>query len=440
MAVQAGLPAPTPQSLAEGGEAAGAAPDGGEAVAAGHPAAATTPCAAPAQGLPAQALEESGEASGVAPDGGEAVAAGHPAPLAKCLQSATPVTSAAPGEQAQAGLQAPGLEEERGQAPGCAGEGEGGAAAVDEGGPAMPEEEPEPGFQSGLGIRKALRLHWGATVKLWDEGLRDLSDKVKGMQPRSPPPGGDDTGAHPRLAPEGDDTGAPARPAPGVAASAAGACGDDGPAAAEEEGEAGTDDTPPEAGEGDAPAEAAAGHDPWSPVVRPLSKAMEGAKSMGIKLADVWDIHDIFDDVKQQRDYWRRRREEKRAAAAAAAVLAEEAGAAATPDAGAEVAREEGDAAGAGREEGEEVEEREEPPVPTPCPPGEEGDAGAATRSGVAGRPEVLNVTPRQAAKEGRRRQRFFGSAEPSDPAKLAVRWKFGEPDPATGVPRMVHI
>ena len=53
----------------------------------------------------------------------------------------------------------------------------------------------------------------GATVKLWDEGLRDLSDKVKGMQPRSPPPGGDDTGAHPRLAPEGDDTGAPARPA-----------------------------------------------------------------------------------------------------------------------------------------------------------------------------------------------------------------------------------
>ena len=38
---------------------------------------------------------------------------------------------------------------------------------------------------------------------------------------------------------------------------------------------------------------------------------MEDAKSMGVKLADIWDMHDILDDVKQQRDYWRRRREEK---------------------------------------------------------------------------------------------------------------------------------
>ena len=420
MAEQAGLAA-SPQSLAEGGQAAGAALDGGEAVAPALPAAAATLCSAPAQ---TPALDERGEAAGAAPDGGEVVAAARPAPLTKCLPSAIPITSAAQGEQAQDALDAPGLDE-RGQAAAAAGcvdggalppeEGEGGAAAGDGGAPVVPGEEPEPGFKSGLGIRKALRLHWGATVKLWDEGLRDLSDKVKGMQPRTPPPDSD------------DDAGAPARPDPPSSHAPQGACDDDGPAASAEAGEAGTDDAPLEAGEGDVPAEAAVGHDPWSPVVRPLSKAMEGAKSMGIKLADVWDIHDIFDDVKQQRDYWRRRREEKRAAAAA--VLAGEAGASATPDAGAEVAREEG---GGG-----------EPNSPPPSARGEGGgaaDAGATKRSGVAGRPEVLNVTPRQAAKEGRRRQRFFESAQPSDPAKLAVRWKFGEPDPATGVPRMVSI
>lgn len=155
--------------------------------------------------------------------------------------------------------------------------------------PAEAADEPEQGFRSGLGIRKALRKHWGATVKLWDDGLKDLSQKVQSIKPPTPPP---------------DDS---SRPGSGRVDGGAFVC-DAHTQPTEEAVEA--------AGEGASVSGDAEGdaveHSPWSPVVRPLSKAMEDAKSMGVKLADIWDMHDILDDVRQQRDYWRRRREERR--------------------------------------------------------------------------------------------------------------------------------
>lgn len=152
-------------------------------------------------------------------------------------------------------------------------------------------EEAEQGFQSGLGIRKALRKHWGATVKLWDDGLKDLSEKVKSIKPDTPPAGDSSSPVLPA------DSGAPI----------------DGVTAVEDAQVYKTEEAEQAAGAGGGGAEPdAVEHSPWSPVVRPLSKVMEEAKSMGVKLADIWDMHDILDDVKQQRDYWRRRREERR--------------------------------------------------------------------------------------------------------------------------------
>jgi hypothetical protein len=328
-----------------------------------------------------------------------------------------------------------------------------------------PPSPSEVGFQSGLGIRKALIMHWGATVKLWDDGIRDLSDKVKGVQPRTPPPA--DDGVQPHLAPHEVGNGAAARDDDEPA-----------PAASEEEALAAETDSEPTARQNPSP---------WSPVVRPLSKAMQGAKAMGEKLADVWDIHDIFDDVKQQRDYWRRRREEKRLLAEAKlsqeakvkeeAKLAEEGACLpssasvvsdffqgpacppppATPPPG-KLAEECPSPPGKLAEEGKQ-DLAKNLPIHYPVEPAQgdafnssfidagvslEADAGeggeaavdeggeavvdeaaaamcaAATRTGVAGRPEALELTPRQAAGDGRRRQRFR-TQEPSDPAKIAV-------------------
>ena len=152
-------------------------------------------------------------------------------------------------------------------------------------------DEPEQGFQSGLGIRKALRKHWGATVKLWDDGLKDLSQKVQSIKPPTPPP---------------DDS---SRSGSGYVDGGALVC-DAHTQPTEEAVEAAGEDAGASIS-GDAEGDAVE-HSPWSPVVRPLSKAMEDAKSMGVKLADIWDMHDILDDVRQQRDYWRRRREERR--------------------------------------------------------------------------------------------------------------------------------
>ena len=317
-----------------------------------------------------------------------------------------------------------------------------------------PPSPSEVGFQSGLGIRKALIMHWGATVKLWDDGIRDLSDKVKGVQPRTPPPA--DDGGQPHLAPQDVSHGAAARD-------------DDEPAPAASEEETLTAETDSEPTARQEPS-------PWSPVVRPLSKAMQGAKAMGEKLADVWDIHDIFDDVKQQRDYWRRRREEKRLLAEAKlsqeAKLKEEA----------KLAEERACLPSSASMVSDFLQGSACPPPPATPPLGKlaeegkqdlaknlaihypvepaqgdafnssfmdagvslEGDAGeggeaivdeggeavvdeaaaamsaAATRTGVAGRPEALELTPRQAAGNGRRRQRVR-TQEPSDPAKIAV-------------------
>mmetsp|Transcript_44951 Transcript_44951/g.70475 ORF Transcript_44951/g.70475 Transcript_44951/m.70475 type:complete len:216 (-) Transcript_44951:108-755(-) len=51
-------------------------------------------------------------------------------------------------------------------------------------------------------------------------------------------------------------------------------------------------------------------NNPWSPMVRPIKLAFDGfskaGKEMGTKLADVWDMHDLADDLKEQRDRMRR--------------------------------------------------------------------------------------------------------------------------------------
>jgi len=276
----------------------------------------------------------------------------------------------------------------------------------------------EGGFKSGLGIRKALRMQWGATVKMWDDGLKDLSDKVKAIKPPTPPVDG--SSAHCALPPDSTADAAVLLP---VSVPVEEAVQGDGTAA-------------------DSVAAAPAvveEHSPWSPVVRPLSQAMENAKSMGVKLADIWDMNDILDDVKQQRDYWRRKREEKRriAAAAAEATACEEQAA----GGGHQDARVPGDGRpgtlvpGDGR--------------PSSAPEAGQEDMGCVATTGAethrhrpdtSGRPEVLSATPSQIAKEGRGRHRFVGkeNSDPdsSDPAAPAVRWTFGERD-HTDVPSM---
>ena len=160
------------------------------------------------------------------------------------------------------------------------------------------DSPPDQGFQSGLGIRKALRKHWGETVKLWD----DLSEKVvRGhalSAAASPPAEGAAEACEPHDPPHADT---PSASAQGSSTSGADAAA-----------EAGAQGAPAE------PPEAPGAHgNPWSPVVRPLSRAIMGARDMGGKLADIWDMHDLVEDVKQQRDYWRRRQEEKKSQEAA---------------------------------------------------------------------------------------------------------------------------
>ena len=184
------------------------------------------------------------------------------------------------------------------------------------------DDEQNRGFQSGLGIRKALRKHWGATVKLWDDGLRDLSEKVKSIGPPTPPASSESSSASvPAAAKDSDEVqGQQAEDKDVAAKDVAAATGPvlaNGRTCADKTGLSRDDDMgSEEAGaRSDEEASRADGiivQNPWSPVVRPISRAMEGAKSMGVKLVDIWDMHDIVEDVKQQRDYWRRRREEKR--------------------------------------------------------------------------------------------------------------------------------
>ena len=160
------------------------------------------------------------------------------------------------------------------------------------------DSPPEQGFQSGLGIRKALRKHWGETVKLWD----DLSERVvRGhalSAAASPPAEGAAEACEPHDPPHADT--------PSASAQGSSTSGADATA------EAGAQGAPAE------PPESPGAHgNPWSPVVRPLSRAIMGARDMGGKLADIWDMHDLVEDVKQQRDYWRRRQEEKKSKEAA---------------------------------------------------------------------------------------------------------------------------
>ena len=263
------------------------------------------------------------------------------------------------------------------------------------------EEREEQGFQSGLGIRKALRKGWGATVKLWDNGLKDLSEKVNGTKSPTPPA-------------DGSSTSSPVLPADGCAQPEGDAPAHDGEAAF----------PAPGAAAGEVPESDAVEHSPWSPVVRPLSKAMEDAKSMGVKLADIWDMHDILDDVRQQRDYWRRRREEKARAREAEAEAKEV-------------------AHGVIRDIIDEIEHAHHAPSRRSNLVEAADDEGMPPthQSGLelqldAGIPQVVQGTPR----DSRRRIRF--GAKPSDQgapgaSTLPLHCTVGEPDPEPSVPKM---
>ena len=286
------------------------------------------------------------------------------------------------------------------------------------------EEPAETGFQSGLGIRKALRLHWGATVKMWDEGIKDISEKVKGINP--PPPNTPPPKNNSEQSPAADccdsevsGTEHPLRPSAVRAEHVE--LEDTGEKIDKEIGIAQDDEV-----------DAAAKHDPWSPVVRPLSKAMAGAKSMGIKLADVWDIHDIFDDVKQQRDYWRKRREEKRQAEQAR--QAEAAAAASIEGLNVEDNVEK-------TNHGDDSDKSELLVGPEPEATAPEMSL-AAERAETAGRPEVL------VAKQGsgRRRHRFGGKENsvplcPKDPTAQVESRIFDDSDPIViGSPSLAAV
>ena len=47
--------------------------------------------------------------------------------------------------------------------------------------------------------------------------------------------------------------------------------------------------------------------DKWTTLISScLQQMVETSKETGKKLADVWDIHDLVDDVAEQKDRWER--------------------------------------------------------------------------------------------------------------------------------------
>jgi hypothetical protein len=246
------------------------------------------------------------------------------------------------------------------------------------------------GFQSGLGIRKALSLHWGNTVRLLrgSTGQQEAND----MRPSTSTV----VASEQVLPPEGSKEDAVGN----VAHSAA--------VRELTEGE--------EAGESIVanPAQ----QNPWSPVVRPLSKGLENAKSMGLRLVEIWDIRDVFDDVQQQRDYWRRRREERRLKEELKAAELKQAEAAATipPE---------------GTVKQDELQHRFRSHSPAaqstahthanthsvPLDMQTQDALANGCEGSSASTPYILPGTPRQAAREGRRRHRgALGVKEHSEP------------------------
>jgi hypothetical protein len=253
----------------------------------------------------------------------------------------------------------------------------------------VPQAEPALGFQSGLGIRKALSLHWGNTVRLLrgSTGQQEANDMHTSTSM---------VVASEQVLPlEGSKEDAVGNVAQSAAVRE--------PTEGEEAGES-IEANP-------------AQQNPWSPVVRPLSKGLENAKSMGLRLVEIWDIRDVFDDVQQQRDYWRRRREERRLKEELKAAELKQAEAAATiPE-------------GAVKQDELQSRFRSQSPaaqstshthanthsVPLDMQPQDALANGCEGSS--ASTPYILPGTPRQATREGRRRHRgALGVKEHSEP------------------------
>ncbi|EKX54807.1 hypothetical protein GUITHDRAFT_160526 [Guillardia theta CCMP2712] len=177
--------------------------------------------------------------------------------------------------------------------------------------PAESKEGMEPeGFHSGLGLRKTLRHHLDNAMKFWDHSVHDLVNKLhqnKEMNVAQK--------AHAVDLEPGDGVKQDAMPG-------------DSPASAEsghDSAHGGETDPSPEVHLAGVPQREEHAVDeeldpppvppssnPWSPISRPISMALDAGKQMGRRLADVWDVHDILDDLKEQRDYWRRKREQNR--------------------------------------------------------------------------------------------------------------------------------
>mmetsp|Transcript_3200 Transcript_3200/g.7704 ORF Transcript_3200/g.7704 Transcript_3200/m.7704 type:complete len:288 (-) Transcript_3200:270-1133(-) len=165
------------------------------------------------------------------------------------------------------------------------------------------------GFQSGLGLRKTLRLHLDNAIKFWDHSVHDLVNKLQqnkdanGVEQVHSNALEADLGNHrnaimgvqPSSEGLGDETKCSSEP---VASSEAHLAGD------------GRSEELPAADDELEPPPVPPGSNPWSPISRPITMALDAGKQMGRRLADVWDVHDILDDLKEQRDYWRRKREQ----------------------------------------------------------------------------------------------------------------------------------